>query len=98
MSRSWKGGSTRAWRKTRDYVLERDRGLCRAHEDGWCARVKGTHTCTKRAAHAHHTLGRAVTGDDVRYIVASCRACNLFIGRPKPPPDDPPKPKHVSRW
>src|SRR5690606_35589203 len=38
MSRAWKGGSTRQWRRIRAYVLARDTGLgCRAHREGWCS-------------------------------------------------------------
>jgi hypothetical protein len=32
--------------------------------------------------HAHHTLGRARTGDDPRYLVGACETCNLAIGDP----------------
>lgn len=32
--------------------------------------------------HAHHTLGRARTGDDPRHIVGACETCNLKIGEP----------------
>jgi len=90
VSRSWSRGSTRAWRRLRAQVLYRDQYRCRAHADGWCARVPGPHTCTGRApltgpdaGHAHHTLGRNVTGDDPRHIVASCSGCNAHIGSPE---------------
>lgn len=103
MSASWASGSTRAYRRVRAVVLARDGYRCRAHADGWCARAPGTHTCTGRAeltgpdaGHAHHTHGRAVTGDDPRYMVASCAACNLHIGDPTKH-SDPPN-KAVTRW
>ena len=103
MSRTWAKGSTRAWRRLRAYVLARDGYRCRAHADGWCAKVPGQHTCTGIAAlagpdagHAHHTRGKAVTGDDPRYIVAACQACNLHIGDPTQH-SDPPN-KAVTRW
>lgn len=81
---SWTQGSTRAWRRVRAYVLHRDGNRCRAHADGYCARAsaRGVHVCTGRATHAHHVLGRSRTGDDPRYLVAACEACNLFIGDP----------------
>lgn len=103
VSRSWAGGSTRAWRQLRARVLTRDGYRCRAHADGWCARVPGEHTCTGRAeltgpnrGHAHHTLGKAATGDDPRHIVAACEPCNLHIGDPSQH-NDPPN-KAVTRW
>jgi hypothetical protein len=39
--------------------------------------------------HAHHTRGRAVTGDDPRHIVGACEACNLKIGEPDVGATDP---------
>lgn len=103
MSRTWAGGSSRRWRRIRAYVLQRDGQRCRAHADGWCDRVPGEHECTGRAelagphaGHAHHTLGRAVTGDDPRYIVAACAACNRHIGDPTAAAD--PEPTVRTRW
>jgi hypothetical protein len=96
---SWQGGSTRQWRIIRAAILQRDRTLgCRAHRDGWCTRANrpGPHTCTDVGEHAHHTLGRARTGDDPRFIVAACAACNLFIGDPAAATDPPAVP--VSQW
>jgi hypothetical protein len=104
MSRSWSGGSTRAWRRTRAHVLARDRYRCRAHQDGWCHRANpADHHCTDHAplhgpdpGHAHHTHGRSVTGDDPAYIVAACAPCNRHIGDPTKN-DDPPN-KAVTPW
>lgn len=103
MSSNWQGGSTSAWRRIRAHVLARDGYRCRAHTDGWCDKVPGEHTCTRLAlpggpdaGHAHHTHGRAVTGDDPRHIVAACRACNLHIGDPAAHADPPNR--AVSRW
>lgn len=99
MSRSWKGGSTRAWRRTRALILANNRatngGRCVAHNDGWCAQVPGEHTCTGEATQAHHTRGKRY-GDDPRYLVASCQPCNLHIGDPDQAPD--PQPRPMTRW
>ena len=100
ISKSWDGGSTRQWReRVRAPVLARDGYRCRAHADGWCDLAPGEHQCDgdgmATVTHAHHIYGRAVTGDDQRFIVASCQSCNLHIGEPgkhNPPP------KRVSRW
>lgn len=46
--------------------------------------------------HAHHTLGRARTGDDPRHIVGACSTCNLAIGEPTEAGDPPTVP--VTRW
>ncbi|MER5703487.1 hypothetical protein ABT023_16300 [Micromonospora sp. NPDC002296] len=65
--------------------------------------MPGQHSCTgvadltgPAAGHAHHTLGRGVTGDDPRYIVAACGSCNLHIGDPTKTPD--PQGRSVTRW
>jgi hypothetical protein len=76
-------------------VLARDGYRCRAHADGWCDLAPGRHACTGRATHAHHTKGRAITGDDPRHVVASCEACNLHIGDPA---RHSPRPKRISSW
>ncbi len=101
---AWTKGSTRRWRLIRAYVLSRDGYRCRAHADGWCARSSDrAHTCTGRAelsgphaGHAHHTKGRAKTGDNPDHIVAACAACNLHIGDPTVQPDPEPAPR--TRW
>lgn len=81
MSRSWAGGSTKAWRKLRAQILERDGHRCQVRLPG----------CTDVATHAHHTMGRDRTGDDPRYIVASCEHCNLTTGQPALAPDPLPR-------
>ncbi|HEV8653324.1 MAG TPA: HNH endonuclease signature motif containing protein [Actinomycetes bacterium] len=71
MSRGWKGGSTRAWRRVRRQVLERDGYRCQLKLD----------VCTTRATTAHHVKGKAM-GDDPRFLVAACQPCNLKVGDP----------------
>ncbi len=84
MSKSWASGSTRRWRAIRAHVLERDNHRCRLR----IARI-----CTTTAEQVHHLLPRAIAGDDPRYLVASCRACNLRTGEPGTG-----QPKRVSSW
>lgn len=100
VSTTWSSGSTRAWRATRAAVLARDGYQCKAHPR-WCAAAAaGPHTCGTtaplRGGHVHHTLGRKITGDDPRYLVAACSACNLAIGEPDPDTDPEPRPR--TRW
>lgn len=83
---SGRNGSTRAWRKVRVQVLIRDEYRCRVRLPG---------VCTGVATHAHHTLGTS-TGNDMRYLVAACAACNLKTGDPMRVPDPPLIPK--ARW
>jgi 5-methylcytosine-specific restriction endonuclease McrA len=86
VSRSWEGGSTTAWRKVRAAVLMRDGGQCRLR----------TQVCIGTATHAHHTLGRAQTGDDPAFIIAACAPCNLHVGDPMKAADPPCV--SVTRW
>jgi 5-methylcytosine-specific restriction endonuclease McrA len=86
MSKSWAGGSTRRWRKIRRGVLIRDNYQCQ---------IQLTGICTGRATCVHHTLGKAVTGDDPTYLVAACTECNLKIGDPQ---KYNPQPKPMTKW
>lgn len=70
----------------RERVLARDRYECRLRIEG---------VCTARATCVHHTLGRAVTGDDERYLVAACEPCNLRVGDPG---KYDPQPEPRTRW
>lgn len=87
MSRTWRKGSTRAWRKLRLTILQRDGYRCRIQIPGKCVRT---------ATHVHHTQGRQATGDDPRYLVAACKPCNLHLGNPNKQPDPPHKP--ITQW
>jgi hypothetical protein len=107
MSEAWKGGSTRRWRATRAEVMWINRvlygGRCRARCVGICA---------GKATQAHHTLGRNVTGDDVRFIEGVCGPCNVHIGDPRTHPADcvkcvnvewahtvpVPQPRRMTKW
>ena len=80
--KAWTGGSTRAWRKLRLLILARDSHRCRLQVPA---------VCTWEATQVAHVHGKAVTGDDPRYLVASCRACNLNAPRD-------PAPRPVTQW
>lgn len=84
MSKQWAQGSTRAWRKLRAAVLERDGHRCKLKLDG----------CKVIADCVHHTIGRKVSGDDPAYLVSACTPCNLLVGEPRHDPE----PKRATRW
>lgn len=84
MSRSWQKGSTTAWRRIRAVVLLRDGYRCQLQIPG---------ICTTTATQVHHLLGRDISGDDPRYLAASCAPCNQKAGHPPTS-----KPKRVSNW
>lgn len=90
MSKAWASGSTSRWRRVRAAVLLANQmaagGQCQAGVAG---------VCTGLADTVHHTLGRAVTGDDMRYLIAVCRSCNLHIGEPG---RHSPTPKIITKW
>lgn len=89
MSKSWGKGSTGRWRKIRARVLalnqEQNGGRCQLQLPG----------CTGQAEQVHHVLGRAVTGDDPRHLMAVCQHCN---GRAGDPTRIAPAPKRISSW
>lgn len=101
MSRSWAAGSTAEWRRTRAAVIARDGRRCRMadlaagtlyrHLRIYAGLATVSSGCTggsPESLQAHHVLGRSATGDDPRFLIAACRACNLATGDPaaKDPP------------
>ena len=84
MSGAWGKGSTRAWRKLRKAVLDRDGWRCQLRIDG---------ICTVIADCVHHLDGKAM-GDDKDRLVAACTPCNLAVGDPAGHGQDP---EHVQR-
>ena len=107
MSTAWRTGSTRAWRKRRADVLAEN---LRTNAGRCVLAVKGV--CTLRADTVHHVRGRAATGDDPRWLVASCGPCNRHVAEPAQHPaschcgwglkqrasSTSPRPRRVSRW
>jgi 5-methylcytosine-specific restriction endonuclease McrA len=71
--KKWGTGGTTGWHKTRAAVIARDGGRCQLRVDAECAGEAET---------AHHTVGRAKTGDDMAYLVAACNHCNYKVGDP----------------
>lgn len=72
-------GSTRAWRRTRAYVLARDGWTCRTCRTPLCPRqcTPPCPTCPE----AGHITPRARHGsDDPTNLIAQCRHCNLTLG------------------
>lgn len=73
-------GSTRAWRRLRRLVLDRDGRRCRVP-------VEGTdRVCGAYATHVDHVVRRRDGGtDDPANLRAACRDCNLAReGRQRP--------------
>jgi len=100
MSKSWHGvrtpGGRRAEAELSRRVLEANRrSPAEGGNNGMCT-VNLPGVCTGTATQAHHVLGKAVTGSDPRYLVASCAPCNQKIGDPQGQPDPPVR--AVSRW
>lgn len=98
MSRGWAGGSSRAQRRQRAQVLQRDGGLCQLRiplnprdpdDDG----------CEVYANQVHHKHGITVSGKVVANLdelEAACERCNLKAGDPiqhRDPEPNPPRTK-----
>lgn len=90
MSKAWAKGSTAAWRKLRARIL-----LDNQLENQGRCQVAIADVCTGQANTVHHILGKKVTGDDPRYLVACCKECNGHIGEPK---RSSPQHKTVTEW
>ncbi len=68
MSRSWKGGSTRRWRKIREMVMQRD-GCCQQ-----CGQTEGQ-------MHIDHVIPKRLGGGDEMWNLRQlCQNCNLRKG------------------
>ena len=80
MAGHWPNGSTRAWRKTRALVLERDAHICQ---------LQIPDVCLGTATHVHHIQDRDVVGDDPALLVAACAPCNIRTGDPTAQDPDP---------
>ena len=91
-SKAWANGSTRAWRRLRLAVLNRDGWICGLCHHGIDPRLKPPHP---RSAAVHHTVGRAVSGDDPRYLMAAHKECNEKAGEPT---KRDPRPVSTTRW
>lgn len=100
MSRSWAGGSTTRWRITRAAILRANQhehaGACQLDVGTRCPRHDRPcpGVCTRTADQVHHARGKAY-GDDPRYLVPACAACNGHVGNPLTISPDP---RPVSRW
>lgn len=100
MSRSWQHGSTSRWRRTRAAILRANRhenaGRCTLNVGVRCPRHDRpcTGVCTGTADQVHHVRGKAY-GDDPRYLVPACAACNGHVGNPT---HTVPAPRPVSQW
>lgn len=90
MSSAWRG-SKAGWAAIRAHVLAENQ-----RTNGGRCRLAIKDVCTVVATQAHHTLGRAVTGDDLRYLQAVCAPCNWKVGDPQRAPDPPARP--VTKW
>ena len=89
MSTGWRGGSTRAWRRTRALVLQRDKQLALREGGVWCrVRVPGVCVGDGVPMHVHHLDGVGA-GHRIDRLVAACAPCNLHIGDPTKRGDDP---------
>lgn len=92
MSTAWLRGSTRAWRRTRLTVLNRDGWTCRLCGQVIDPKLKPPHP---KSSSVHHVLGKAY-GDDPVHLVAAHRLCNQQAGDPTKAAD--PAPRPVTAW
>lgn len=90
MSLSWAAGSSRAWRRIRALVLAWNA----ATNEGRCT-LQLPGVCTGDADQVHHRYGRALTGDDPRYLDPACGPCNRKVGDPLA---NDPQPRPLTNW
>lgn len=90
MSHLQPSGSTRAWRALREYILRRDRYLCRIGTPGVCTAVA---TCVD------HVVPREEGGgDEETNLRAGCEPCNLERNNARIRARHEPAPRRVSSW
>jgi hypothetical protein len=81
----WDGrGSTRAWRRFRERILERDNHQCQLRFDG----------CLDTATEPHHTQPWTGRPEDVdpNTVIATCASCNKHAGWTPTNTDPEPRP------
>lgn len=98
MSKGWAGGSTRAQRRQRSAVLERDGGMCQLKiaRDPADPEDEG---CAGYATHVHHKRGITISGKVVANLddlEAACERCNLKAGDPTKHGDPEPNPPRTT--
>lgn len=104
MSKSWGGGSTRAWRTLRAAILYRDERTSRRTGEPFCRlRVPGVCVGESVPMHVHHIHGKAsgcagCAADHPAHLESTCAPCNLHVGEPtKQQAGDPPC-RPMTRW
>lgn len=86
-------GSTRAWRRVRLLVLERDGWRCQLPAD------HGDGLCLAWASHVDHVTPRAAGGtDEPANLRAACARHNLARGAGRPAPTTPPQQPFRGAW
>lgn len=92
MSAAWSGGSTRAWRRLRAFVLDRDGWACRVEVDGV--------PCGAYADTADHVVPLSEGGAqlDPGNVRAACRFHNYSRGAGRPARSRSERPRPVRTW
>jgi hypothetical protein len=89
--RSWEGGSTRAWRKLREVVVQLYGWTCHLCHQPIDRTLKHP---DPRSLHVHHLDGKA-SGDDPKRCRPAHAICNLRAGDPN---KHDPQPQPRTRW
>lgn len=79
MSKAWSKGTTYQWARTRLFVLNRDQWVCQLCKLPIDPALRKP---DPMSAEVHHLVGRAQSGDDPRYLIATHRQCNNQAGDP----------------